>query len=42
VRVNLKGIRDESLKADAERDAARLIERTLESTAAARTVLEEL
>jgi formiminotetrahydrofolate cyclodeaminase len=40
IRVNLKGIRDESLKGDAERDAARLLERTLVSTASARKLLE--
>ena len=41
VRVNLKGIRDEALKTDAERNAARFVERTLANTAAARKVLEE-
>jgi glutamate formiminotransferase/formiminotetrahydrofolate cyclodeaminase len=40
VRVNLKGIRDEALKGDAERNAARCLERTLSSTASARKLLE--
>ena len=39
VRVNLKGIRDEALKGDAERNAARFLERTLASTASARALL---
>ncbi len=41
VRANLKGIRDEALKGDAERDSARLLERTLASTASARKLLEQ-
>lgn len=40
VRINLKGIRDEALKGDAQRDSARLLERTLASTASARKLLE--
>lgn len=39
VRINLQGIRDESLTADAERNATRYMERTLASSAAARTLL---
>ncbi|MGH9386762.1 MAG: cyclodeaminase/cyclohydrolase family protein [Vicinamibacterales bacterium] len=39
VRINLAGIRDEGLKADAERDATRYMERTLACTAAARKLL---
>ena len=39
VRVNLKSIRDEALKGDAERNAARFLERTLASTASARALL---
>lgn len=42
VRVNLKGIRDEALKTDAERNAARFVERTLASTATARKILDEI
>jgi formiminotetrahydrofolate cyclodeaminase len=40
VRINLQGIRDESLTADAERNATRYMERTLASSAAARTLLQ--
>jgi glutamate formiminotransferase/formiminotetrahydrofolate cyclodeaminase len=40
VRINLKGLRDESLKGDAERDAARFLERVLAGSAAARKLLE--
>ena len=39
VRINLNGIRDESLKADAERSATRFLERTLASSASARALL---
>lgn len=39
VRINLNGIRDEALKADAERNATRFLERTLASSAAARALL---
>jgi methenyltetrahydrofolate cyclohydrolase len=39
VRTNLNGIRDEALKADAERNATRFLERTLASSAAARALL---
>jgi formiminotetrahydrofolate cyclodeaminase len=39
VRINLKSIRDESLKTDAERNAARYLERTLTSSASARALL---
>lgn len=39
VRINLHGIRDEALKADAERNATRYLERTLTCSAAARALL---
>jgi formiminotetrahydrofolate cyclodeaminase len=39
VRINLKSIRDEALKQDAERNAARFLERTLASSASARALL---
>jgi formiminotetrahydrofolate cyclodeaminase len=39
VRINLDSIRDESLRADAERSASRQLERTLASSAAARALL---
>jgi formiminotetrahydrofolate cyclodeaminase len=39
VRTNLKSIRDEALKQDAERNAARFLERTLASSASARALL---
>jgi formiminotetrahydrofolate cyclodeaminase len=38
VRINLKSIRDEALKGDAERNAARYLERTLTSSASARAL----